>query len=147
VDPQATGAPIQVWESTWRMRDGFILAAIYSLAVTLVLLYFDFRRIGYALLAFVPLGVGFFWLLTSLPWIGLEFNLANFFTLPSLIGVGIDGGVLIVHRLRETGSSVVVLRTTCSALTLFYQATIAGFGAMAVGHHRGIRSLGLMMCV
>jgi predicted RND superfamily exporter protein len=40
-----------------------------------------------------------------------------------------------------------VLRGTCTAVTLSYVTTIAGFGAMCFASHRGIRSLGLMMVV
>ena len=145
VDPRVTGAPIQVYESSWRMHKGFLLATIYAFCVTLVLLLVDLRSLRHALLAMVPLVVGLFWLLEVLPVLGLTFNLANFFALPILIGCGIDGGVHILHRFRESGSVKEVLQTTCSAVTLSFLTTMVGFGAMSVAAHRGIRSLGLMM--
>ncbi len=145
VDPKVTGAPIQVYESSWRMHRGFLLAAVYSICVTLVFLFLDLRNLRDTILAMVPVLVGLLWLLEVLPVLGLTFNLANFFALPILIGAGIDGGVHIVHRFRETGSAVKVLTTTCSAVTLSFLTTMAGFGAMVFASHRGIRSLGEMM--
>ncbi|MBN1441758.1 MAG: MMPL family transporter [Planctomycetes bacterium] len=145
VDPGVTGTPIQVYESSWRMQRGFQLAALYALAVTFALVLIDLRHLRDALLAMIPLVFGLLWLLELLPLVGLDFNLANFFALPILIGCGIDGGVHIVHRFRETGDVGAVVRTTCSAVTLSFLTTIVGFGAMSFAHHRGVASLGLMM--
>ena len=99
------------------------------------------------LLAMVPLTFGMRWLLELLPLIGLDFNLANFFALPILIGCGVDGGVHIVHRFREARSASAVGRTTAAAVTLSFLTTMIGFGAMATASHRGVASLGLMMIV
>ncbi|MEM7232099.1 MAG: MMPL family transporter, partial [Planctomycetota bacterium] len=147
VDPEVTGAPIQVFESAWRMKEGFLLATLYSLIVTLVFLFLDLRSFGVAVLAMIPLLAGLLWLLELLPVLGMEFNLANFFALPILIGTGIDGGVHIMHRFRETGSVRDVSEATCSAVALSFLTTMASFGAMSFAEHRGLRSLGQMMVI
>ena len=104
IDQEVTGAPVQVYESADRMREGFENAALYSLGVVLLFLLFELRSLRLALLAMAPLLVGLLWLLEALPLLGLQFNLANFFALPILIGCGVDGGVHIVHRFWESGS-------------------------------------------
>jgi predicted RND superfamily exporter protein len=92
----------------------------------------------------IPLAGGLFWLLELLPYLGLSFNLANFFSLPILIGIGVDGGVHVMHRFRETASTDDVLRTTGSAVTLSFVTTILGFGALSFAQHRGVASLGYL---
>lgn len=145
IDPDVTGAPVQVYESSRLMHEGFILSTLLALVVTFVFLLVDLRSLRFALVAMAPLLLGLLWLLEALPVVGLRFNLANFFALPILIGCGIDGGVHIVHRFREARSVEAVLRTTCSAVTLSFLTTMVGFGAMAFASHRGVQSLGLMM--
>ena len=147
IDADVTGAPVQVYESAWRMREGFLLATLYSIIVVALLLWLDLRSVVHTLLAMVPILVGLFWLLELLPLFGLSFNLANFFALPILIGCGIDGGVHMVHRFRESGSAAEVSRTTATAVTLSYLTTLIGFGAMATASHRGVASLGLVMAI
>jgi predicted RND superfamily exporter protein len=147
VDPEATGTPIQVYESSWRMKRGFLLAALYSLCATFVLLIIDLKSLRDTALAMIPLVSGLLWLFELLPLLGLEFNLANFFALPILIGCGIDGGVHILHRFREAGRVEDVSRATCSAVALSFLTTMVGFGAMLVAHHRGVASLGLLMVI
>ena len=145
IDPMVTGAPVQVHESARRMREGFEKAALYSYGIVLLFLLLELRSLRMTLMAMVPLTIGLLWLLELLPLLGLDFNLANFFALPILIGCGVDGGVHIVHRFRETHSASTVGRTTAAAVTLSFLTTIIGFGAMATASHRGVASLGLMM--
>ena len=147
IDPEVTGAPVQVYESAGRMREGFEKAALYSLGVVFLFLLAELRSLRLTLLAMVPLLVGLLWLLEALPLLELDFNLANFFALPILIGCGVDGGVHIIHRFRESGSVLSVGRTTAAAVTLSFLTTMIGFGAMATASHRGVASLGLMMII
>ena len=145
IDPHVTGTPIQVYESARIMRDGFLWAALYSLIAVFVLLCVDLRSIVGAALVLLPLVAGLFWMTLLMPTLGLSFNLANFFALPILIGVGVDGGVHMLHRFREVGSAHETLRTTGSAVTLSSLTTMIGFGALLLADHRGIASLGGMM--
>ena len=145
VDPEVTGTPIQVYESVQLMQRGFLRAALYSVIIVFVLLVLDLRSVKQAAWIMLPLAAGIVWLFELMPRFSLNFNLANFFALPVLIGVGVDGGVHILHRFRETGSVREVLRTTGSAVTLSFLTTILGFGALCVAGHRGVASLGLLM--
>jgi len=145
VDPNVTGTPIQVRETTRLMRTGFLYAAGYALVMVFILLWLDLRAISPALWVMVPLLSGLFWLFELMPLLGLQFNLANFFALPILIGAGVDGSVHMLHRFRETGSADRVLRTTGSAVVLSFLTTILGFGSLGLASHRGVASLGYVM--
>lgn len=145
VDPEVTGTPIQVYESVQLMHQGFLRAAFYSILIVFTFLIVDLRSLRQAAWVMLPLAGGVLWLFELMPRFDLSFNLANFFALPVLIGVGVDGGVHVLHRFRETGSVGEVLRTTGSAVTLSFLTTILGFGALCVAGHRGVASLGLLM--
>ncbi|HVR76615.1 MAG TPA: MMPL family transporter, partial [Planctomycetota bacterium] len=144
VDPDVTGAPVQVFESSRLMHEGFLLAALYSFILVFVLLLVDFRSLKLALVTIIPVAVGVFWTLELMPIIGWSFNLANFFALPIMIGCGVDAGVHMVHRFRETRSVAEVGRTTGSAVTLANLSNMVGFASMGIARHQGVASLGLV---
>jgi predicted RND superfamily exporter protein len=80
----------------------------------------------------------------------INWNLANFFGLPILIGAGHEYGVFLVHRYREAAADPRRFwkRRDASdrALLLCALITCSSFGFFwALGHHRGLRSLGLVM--
>jgi hypothetical protein len=147
VDPQVTGVPVQVYESTRLMERGFLLAAVYSFVVVLALIWFDFRSVLFTLLAMVPVVLGLVWVAQLMPALGMAFNLANFFSIPILIGGGIDGGVHIIHRFREDRSARVATRSTGVAVVLSFLNTLIGFGMLVFASHRGLASLGAMMAL
>jgi predicted RND superfamily exporter protein len=78
---------------------------------------------------------------------GIPLNFANIIALPLLVGVGVDNGIHIVHRLRteppahgqplKTSTSLAVL---ASGLT-----TVASFGNLAFAAHIGIASMGQLL--
>ncbi len=144
VDPDVTGVPVQVFESARLMHSGFIRAALYSLIMVFCILLVDFRSLKYTLLTMVPVLTGTLWALELMPLFGLEFNLANFFALPIIIGCGVDAGVHMVHRFRETNSTADVGRTTGAAVTLANLSNVLGFASMAIAKHRGLASLGIV---
>jgi predicted RND superfamily exporter protein len=80
----------------------------------------------------------------------VEWNFANFFGLPILIGAGHEYGVFLVHRYREAARDprrawrrwdasdralLLCAFITCSSFAFFW----------ALGQHRGLKSLGLVM--
>jgi predicted RND superfamily exporter protein len=82
----------------------------------------------------------------------VDWNFANFFGLPILIGAGHEYGVFLVHRYREAINDPrrVWRRWDVSdrALALCAYVTCSSFGFFFVlAHHRGLRSLGLVMAL
>jgi len=144
VDPDVTGVPVQVFESARRMHSGFVRAALYSLIMVFCILLLDFRSLVLTLLTMVPVLTGVLWALELMPPLGLTFNLANFFALPIIIGCGVDAGVHMVHRFRETKSTADVGLTTGTAVTLANLSNVLGFASMGIARHRGLASLGIV---
>jgi predicted RND superfamily exporter protein len=78
---------------------------------------------------------------------GLSFNFANLVAIPLILGVGIDNGVHVMHRVRLEGREgmSVVLRHTGRAILIASLTTMIGFGSLALASHRGLASLGVVL--
>lgn len=152
VDPNVTGVPVTHFESLREMLRAFIIMSILALLAIIVLLALDFRSWRDVLLALTPLIVGLIWTAEAMGLLGVSFNLANFFAVPMLIGLGVDSAVHILHRYHEAQGEDdrferLQLGSTRRAVMLTALTTIIGFGALVIAHHRGLRSLGLIMAI
>jgi hypothetical protein len=82
-------------------------------------------------------------------WFDLAFNFANIIALPLLIGVGVDNGIHIVHRMRTepsaTGSPLAT--STSRAVLASGLTTIASFGNLAFSKHVGMASMGRLLTI
>ena len=145
IDPDVTGVPITHYESIRDMKNGFGKAIGLALLAVTILLFIDFRSPLKVVLALVPLILGSAWLIGGMGLLGTNFNLANFFSVPILIGIGVDNGVHILHRWLEGGPNRHDLGSTRRGVTLTSLTTLVGFGCLATATHRGLRSFGLVM--
>jgi predicted RND superfamily exporter protein len=128
-------------------RKDAVKAVGLGLAIVALLLYLDFRRLSLTLFAMLQLGAGVIAMLGCMRLLGIQMNFVNAFATTMILGVGVDYGIHIIHRLAraerpgdegvlETGKAVVM-----AALT-----NIAGFGTVAFSNYPGLRSVGLV-CV
>jgi hypothetical protein len=150
--PPANGIAIQVYHSTAGIRTSFLHATLYALSLIVILVYLDLRRIGDTLMAISVLAFGLPMLIAIMGILHVQWNFANFFGLPILIGAGHEYGVFLVHRYKE---SLCYPRhvwrgwdAADRALLLCAFVTSSSFGFFwALGHHQGLRSLGLVMAI
>ena len=145
-----TGIAPNIYHSTSSIQKAFYQATAYALALIVLLVFIDLRRIGQTLLAVSVLGLGLPMLVALMGLFKIDWNFANFFALPILIGAGHEYGVFLVHRYREAKRDPrrIWRRWDASdrALLLCAFVTSSSFGFFwALGHHRGLRSLGLVM--
>ncbi|TVQ53531.1 MAG: hypothetical protein EA377_07715 [Phycisphaerales bacterium] len=147
VDPEVTGVPITQFESLNEMRAGFQKAALLAFLAVFVLLLIDQKSFKYAIFAIVPLLVSLLWLVELMGLLGVQFNLANFFAVPILIGIGVDSGIHIIRRYREDGSDRLHLGATRRAVFMTAVTSMIGFGCLVIAAHRGLQSLGMVMAL
>ncbi|MBI2345568.1 MAG: hypothetical protein HYV03_01480 [Deltaproteobacteria bacterium] len=148
IDPLVTGVPVEVYESSRLLERSFYRVAGLALLAICLLALGDFRNWRHAMLAVTPLLAGMLWLLEAMGWMGLPFNMANFFAVPILIGVGVDNGIQLIHRWRQEGfQPTVITRSTGAAVLLTSATTLASFAMLCTAAHRGIFSLGLLMSI
>ena len=57
-------------------------------------------------------------LLGAMGIFGVQFNMANFFAVPLLVGIGVDFGVQVTHRLRRDRSFAAMGSSTGRALIM-----------------------------
>lgn len=147
VDPHVTGPPVQSYAMANVMRRGYERAAVLALIAVFIFVFADFRSLRDTMLATVPLLVGGAWLLESMVLLGWEFNLANLFAVPILIGTGVDNGVNMLYRWREERdkSHLILTKAVGKSVTIASLTTIAGFAALIPASHHGISSLGWVL--
>jgi predicted RND superfamily exporter protein len=87
------------------------------------------------------------WTTEAMGLLNISFNLANFFSVPILIGLSVNGSVYVLHRYREGGPTRFNLGATRRAVILTALNTLIGFGALMAARHRGLRSLGEVMAI
>jgi uncharacterized protein len=147
VDPNVTGTPVQLYEYTSLLKSSYQEAALYSLLAIALLVYLHFRSLICVLLALLPVAIGSLWMLGLMGLFELPFNPANIMTLSLVIGIGVTNGIHILNRFAEENTPSILAKSTGKAVLVSALTTIAGFGSLILGKHRGISSLGLIMAV
>ena len=148
VDPDSTGVPITQYESINDMLRAFLTMGIGAVVVVAVVLWLDFRSIIATCCCLVALGSGLCVTLGALALLGVSINLANFFGIPILIGLGADSSIHVLHRwkqMQRDGSRR--FGTTLSAVALTACTTGIGFGALLLAQHKGLQSLGWVIAL
>ncbi len=147
VSTETTGFPLMFYLMSNRITSGFYRAVAAGSLIVMLILLIDYRRVRDAALAMIPLAIGLVWMLGGMRWSGIDFNFANLVGVPLIIGVGIDNGVHVIHRMRLEGSAGMdtVLRHTGRAILISSLTTMIGFGSLALASHRGLASLGVVL--
>ena len=73
----------------------------------------------------------------------------NAIVLPSMLGLSVDGGVHLYHRIQERGISELgaIMRGTGSAVAICTLTSLLGFAGMLLADHPGLRSIGLLALI
>jgi hypothetical protein len=147
VAPRATGLPVVYEEAAATVTRAFIIALLYAFGIVTVLLLFFLRSVRDTLYVLVPIIFAAVVTAGSSVVLGLPLNFANIIALPLLVGVGVDSGIHMVHRMRtEPPSDGDPLRTSTSrAVLLSALTTIASFGNLAFSTHLGMASMGQLL--
>lgn len=124
-----------VWGDAWR-------AAVLGLVAVFILLMLDLGGARASLLALVPLLLGMVWMLGIMAILGIEVNLMNIFVITMIIGIGVDYGVHLLHRWRESGGDDAAVAETSKAIAVASLTTVMGFGSLVLSHFPGLRSVG-----
>jgi predicted RND superfamily exporter protein len=141
----ATGSNVAAQElRTIFVRDA-LRAVVAGLVLVFGLLLADFRSLRLAaivmaqVLSAVAMMFGLMWAA------GMQINSANAFVATMILGVGIDYGIHIAHRLEHMGGRIEPgLLETGKAVVLAAFTNIAGFGTLVLGHYPAMRSFGLV---
>lgn len=163
VDPAATGVPFTHFESLADMGDAFRIMALLSVVLVSILVFLDFRSPLDTALAMLPVGLALLWTFSVMGLAGISLNLANFFAVPILIGLGVDSSIHILHRYHERAepesrraeaqtaashpSGLLHPGSTRRAVIITNLTTTIGFAPLLFADHRGMQSLGFVMTI
>ncbi|NQU09343.1 MMPL family transporter, partial [bacterium] len=147
VAPGATGTPLGLYEFVDILQRGYINAALWAFLVIVIVILIDFRGVLATILTVVPLVTGIVWMVGAMVVLDLPFNPANIMVLPLMVGIGVAYGIYVVQRYREDHEATFYGKSTGRAVLLSALTTIAAFATLIAASHRGIRSLGIVMCV
>jgi predicted RND superfamily exporter protein len=149
VAPDAIGFPVIYLEAGDAVVKAFQQAFLLSLLAITVLLLILLRPKSDVLLVLLPLLLAGALTGAASVLFHIPFNFANIIALPLLLGIGVDSGIHMVHRMRTAPPSSGQMLQTSTARAVFYSAltTICSFGNLAVSPHRGMASMGILLTI
>lgn len=131
------------------MLDDGALALGLTLVVVSLVLWLDLRKPLDALLALSPLLTALLWATGFMYVFDIRLNLYNMIAFPTVVGMGVDNGVHVLHRYREAGvgSMRLVLRNTGMTLGATSVANMVGFLGCLSANHPALTSISTMALI
>jgi len=135
-----------------RLREIFARDAKIAISVGLilvsVLLWLDFRSVRMMLLANLQVLTGVVWMLGVMSLAGVQMNFVNCFVATMILGVGVDYGIHLIHRMRlNRGVVDSGVLETGKAVAMAAMTNVVGFGSLALSNYPGLRSVGIISSV
>jgi len=154
VSENTSGLAMTLYEHPKMIVGGFEKATALAAFLVIVVLFIAFRKPKDMFVAGVPLVMGSICMLGSMKLLGLHFNHADMVVLPLLLGLGVDAGVHIMVRWRQSaaehggvGDLEEMMIGTGAGVFIASLTTIFGFGVMLFAQYRAIYDLGLIMTI
>jgi hopanoid biosynthesis associated RND transporter like protein HpnN len=149
VAPDAIGFPVIYLEAGDAVVKAFKQAFVMALIAVTVLLLILLRPKSDAFFVLLPLLLAGGLTGAASVVVGIPFNFANVIALPLLLGIGVDSGIHMVHRMRNAPPASGLMLETSTARAVLYSSltTICSFGNLAVSPHRGMASMGALLTI
>jgi hopanoid biosynthesis associated RND transporter like protein HpnN len=149
IEPVVTGLPVVYVEAKKSVVSAFRLAFILALTFVVIVLAVFLRSAIDTLLVLSPILLAASVTIAVAALLNLPFNFANIITLPLLLGIGVDNGIHMVHRMKiAPPCDGYVLLTSSSRAVLFSSlTTICSFGNLAFSPHVGMASMGTLLSI
>lgn len=148
IAPEATDTPVLLFETKKAVVSAFRDATITAIAIIIVLLFIQTKRIYESLLIIIPLSLSILFTLGTTVLFDIPFNFENIIVLPLLLGMGVDSGIHMVLRFRSIHNKQNILLTS-TARSIFFSllTTIVSFGSLCFSHHEGTSSMGILLTI
>ncbi|MCQ2143565.1 MAG: MMPL family transporter, partial [Bacteroidales bacterium] len=123
------------------------IGLICSLIVFFFLLL-SFGSVEMSIMSFLPLAVGWIWILGLMSLFGLQFNIVNIILATFIFGMGDDYTIFITEGLMyEYASGRKILHSYKNSVALSALIMFIGIGALVVSRHPAMRSVGLVTVI
>ncbi len=149
VAPNAIGFPVIYLEAGDAVVRAFQQAFLLALLAVTVLLLLLLRPKSDIFLILLPLLLAGALTGAASVLMNIPFNFANVIALPLLLGIGVDSGIHMVHRMRAAPPANGHMLQTSTARAVLYSSltTICSFGNLALSPHRGMASMGALLTI
>lgn len=143
VKPQITGTPIFMKALYDSVSEELSITGLVLFVMLIVVLIVHFKKILYALFAFIPLLLTLIFTVGTMVIFNMKLNMLNFLSVLLIIGIGIDDGVHILHHYKSGNRNIYSLFSHVGrAILLTTLTTLCGFGSLMFSSYRGISTLG-----
>jgi len=124
----------------------WVLAGILALVATVLAV--DLRSVRWVAVALTPVLFGTSVTFGLLCWSGMDFNVMGAVVVPLIIGLGVDDGIHVVHRIREhAGPAHEAAVSVGRAIVMTTLTTCTGTAAFLFTDHPGLESMALVLLV
>ncbi len=143
------GMPMVVQQLEAHMKRDFFLSTAIAALLIVILLRASLRGWIRALIAGAPLVLGYIWMLGGMRLLSMDFNFLSITISPLLIGIGVDNGIHILHRVIEErrikpeGATERGTGATAVAVIVTSFTTMLVFGSLVLARTPGLRMLGV----
>jgi len=121
-------------------------ALFWTTAAIVLIVYLSFRNLRVSLLVLMPIVFAIIVAFGLLRLANHSFSFMAITAIPLIIGIGIDNGIHLVRRYRESSDSSILDVTKASGAALIQSnlTTIIGFGALMASTFKPLAELGLV---
>ena len=124
------------------LSDDFDRIGLLCSLIVFFFLWLSFGRIELSLTSFLPLAVGWLWILGTMRLFGMQFNIVNIILATFIFGQGDDYTIFMTEGLMyEYATGKKILRSFKNAVVLSALIMFIGIGALIVARHPALRSL------
>jgi len=130
------------------LSSDFDLIGVVCSLIVFFFLLLSFRSLEITILAFLPLALGWAWILGIMQLTGLQFNIVNIILATFIFGMGDDYTIFITEGLmyeRATGKKI--LMSYKNSVVLSSIIMFLGIGVLVVARHPAMRSVGLVTVI
>jgi hypothetical protein len=145
-DPGATltGLPLVNRELADRFLPEFAKGLTIGTAIVVALVLLAFRDWRLSLLSLAPTAIGIVWAAGALALAGVPLDLFALFAVVTLVGIGVDYGVHLVHRYQERGDSRQAIGELAPVILVAAAITLLGYGTLVTSSYPPLRSIGMV---
>jgi hopanoid biosynthesis associated RND transporter like protein HpnN len=147
VVPTATGLPVVYDQASATVVAAFERALLYAFVMVAAIIWLVLRDFKDMLLVLVPIALASVLTAALTVAVDMPFNYANIIALPLLVGIGVDNGIHVVHRMRGGDVARLFDTSTMRAVLASGLTTVASFGNLAFSSHVGTSSMGILLAL
>jgi hopanoid biosynthesis associated RND transporter like protein HpnN len=149
VAPGLTGIPVYGLQSARSAIRAFWRALLLAVLATAGMLVILMRSARDSALVVAPVLLAGVVTLGAAAALHMPMTYSNLITLPLLLGIGVDNGIHIVHRIRSglpRGGNFFATSTS-RAIVVAGLTTMGSLGSMSVSSHRALASMGQLLAI